>query len=89
MSPRGRVVIELVTVVHTCFVDAPVLNSFAVTAESMITEVLHPWTRCSYLAGFQLFLAFITYMDIPVASSVERVIVYLQLFSSDVFNAKK
>ena len=59
------------------------LNSLAVAAESRIMASLHPRTRSSYLAGFRLFLAFFTYINIQVASTVETIIVYLKFLAQN------
>ena len=78
MAPNGHVVIELVTAVLTVIPDNPRLDALASAAEKRIEAALCPWTRCSYLAGFRLFLAFIVHMNISVASSLQTVLVYLE-----------
>ena len=52
ISPKGHVVIELVTAVLTVVTDNPQLDALAGSAEKRIAAALHPRTRCSYLAGF-------------------------------------
>ena len=78
MAPKGHVVIELVTAVLTVIPDNRQLDVLASAAEKRIAAALRPQTRCSYLAGFRLFLAFIVYMNISVASSLQTVLVYLE-----------
>ena len=78
MASKGHVVIELVTAVPTVIPDNPQSDVLASAAEKRIAAALGPQTRCSYLAGFRLFLAFLVYMNIPVASSLQTVIVYLE-----------
>ena len=78
MAPKGHVVIELVTAVLTIVPGNPQLDVLASAAEKRIAVALRPRTRCSYLARFQLFLAFIVHMNISVATSLQTVLVYLE-----------
>ena len=87
MSPRRHVVIELVTAILTDITDDPQLDNLAVAAEKRIMAALSPRTRCSYLAGFRLFLAFIIYMNIPVVNSLQTVIVYLEFLVQNYLKA--
>ena len=66
MSPRGHVVIELVTAILAVVTDNPQLDALTGSAETRIAAALRPRPRCSYLAGFRLYLAFIVYMNIQM-----------------------